>query len=69
MLEWHSDNTTNPATLITDINVELGTYCLFETTPNGCYNARRRSTGYVVQVSIDTYITVSHIIGSNDNDL
>lgn len=35
---WHSDNTNNPATLLTNTVVGPGTYYIFETSPNGCYS-------------------------------
>ena len=38
-LEWHSDNTTNPSTLISNTQVGAGTYYLFEISPNGCTSA------------------------------
>ncbi len=38
-LEWHTDNTTNPATIITNTVVGAGTYYIFETSPNGCFSA------------------------------
>ncbi len=34
--EWHSDNTTNPSSLISNTDVGVGTYYLFEITPSGC---------------------------------
>lgn len=38
-LEWHSDNTTNPSTLLASTLVGNGIYYLFETTPGGCESA------------------------------
>lgn len=53
-LEWHSDNTTNPATLLTNTVVSTsGTYYLFETTLNGCSSASDNSV-YVAEVCCPT---------------
>lgn len=35
-LEWHSEDNTDPGTLLTDLTVGPGTYYLFEITPNDC---------------------------------
>ena len=37
-LEWHTDFTTNPATLISNTVVGPGTYYIFESSPNGCFS-------------------------------
>ncbi|MFK7923012.1 MAG: T9SS type A sorting domain-containing protein [Bacteroidia bacterium] len=37
--EWHSDNTTNPASLLSSTVVGKGTYYLFEKSPSGCFSS------------------------------
>ncbi len=59
-LEWHSDNTTSPGTLISNTEVGAGTYYLFETTPSGCASASDVLT--VRLITIDLVADASQFI-------
>ncbi len=62
--EWHFANNTSNSTLITDTNVEAGTYFLFEISPNGCESTSDQIT--VQRVSNCTEICGDGI--DNDDD-
>lgn len=62
--EWHTDNTTNAGSLITNTEVGAGTYYLFELTANNCASA----SDNLIYTTIVPTITQSAQSVCNDND-